>query len=187
MTKHSFIKTFFYFSAFVAIAYAINGCTDPSVLPIQTNDKELITTLKIELTDTITGNKLNYFFRDLDGIGGKSPSQWDTISLNDSSYYRVNLKLLDESNANAVDDVSQEIFAERATHIICYAIQNVNTVINRTDTDGTYQLGLASTWKTGSSSAGDVVITLKHQPGSKNGGCTAGETDVEVKFRMLVK
>ncbi len=187
MNKQFLLKTLTYLSCFAAIAYAISGCTDPSILPVQTNDKELITTIKIDLSDTLTGKKLNYFFRDLDGIGGKAPSQWDTITLEDSSYYRMNLKILNESNANAVEDITQEIYVERANHIICYTPLTVNAIINRTDTDGTYPLGLAATWKTGSNSLGEITITLKHQPGLKNGGCNAGETDIEIKFWTVIK
>ncbi|MFM9944361.1 MAG: hypothetical protein ACKVQB_03935 [Bacteroidia bacterium] len=182
----SILKTIVFMACFAAIAFIIQSCNDPEIPPTPTNEEELITTLKVEMTDTLTGQKLNYFFRDLDGEGGKNPSQWDTIKLSDSSFYKVSLKFLNESNPNAIVDITQEILAEKTIHIICLNPVGINTTILRTDTDGTYQVGLSSTWKTGATSSGDVTIILKHQPGVKNGSCTPGETDVEVKFQTRV-
>lgn len=180
------LKSIIFIGSFIAIALSVNSCKDPATPPVPTNENELITTVKIELTDTLTGQKLNYFFRDLDGEGGNAPSQWDTIKLADSSFYNVSIKFLNESNPNSVKDITQEITAEKANHIICLTPVSVNAVIKRTDTDGTYEIGLSSTWKTGAVSIGEISISLKHQPGIKNGTCDPGETDVEVKFQAKV-
>ncbi len=185
--KKSIIKTIVFVGSFIATAISIQSCTDPTTPPTPTNETELITTVKVELTDTLSGQKLNYFFRDLDGEGGNAPSQWDTIKLSDSSFYKVSIKFLNESNSNAVQDITQEILAEQANHIVCLTPQGVNSTITVTDTDGTYKLGLASTLKTGAASIGNITITLKHQPGIKNGSCDPGETDVQVAFPTVIK
>ena len=170
----------------IAITNSFESCTDPAIPPAPTNESELITTLKVELTDTLTGQKLNYYFRDIDGEGGNAPSQWDTIKLSDSSFYNVSLKFLNESNPNSIKNITLEIDAEKNNHIICFTPSVVNAIILRTDTDGAYQIGIASTWKTGKTSAGNITIVLKHQPGLKNGGCDAGETDVQVVFPAII-
>lgn len=180
------LKSLVLLGSFFATVLTLNSCKDPSNPPTPTNEEELITTLKIELTDTLTGQKFNYFFRDLDGEGGNLPSQWDTIKLADSSFYKVNLKFLNESNPNSVVDITAEITTEKANHIICLTPVLVNAVVTRTDSDGTYEIGLSSTWKTGKVSTGDITVSLKHQPGIKNGTCDPGETDVEVKFPMKI-
>lgn len=185
--KNSIIKTIGFIGSFIVTAISIQSCTDPTTPPTPTNETELITTVKVELTDTLSGQKLNYFFRDLDGEGGKSPSQWDTIKLSDSSFYKVSIKFLNESNSNAVQDITQEILAEQANHIVCITPQSVNTLITVTDTDGTFKIGLASTWKTAAVSTGTITITLKHQPGIKNGSCDPGETDVQVAFPAIIE
>lgn len=186
MSKKIVLKSILIVGLFIAIVVGIQSCTDPATPPTPTNETELITTLKVELTDTLTGQKLNYFFRDLDGEGGNAPSQWDTIKLADSSYYRVSLKFLNESNPNSIKNITLEIDAEKNNHIICYTPTVVNAIISRTDTDGTYQVGINSTWKTGTFSAGNITIALKHQPGIKNGGCDPGETDVQVVFPTII-
>jgi hypothetical protein len=186
MKTKSNLKAILFLGSFMALAISINSCKDPENPTPPTNETELITTVKVEFTDTLSGQKLNYFFRDLDGEGGNAPSQWDTIKLSDSSFYRVSIKFLNESNSNAVQDITQEILAEQANHIVCLTPQGVNSIITVTDTDGTYKLGLASTCKTGAASIGNITITLKHQPGIKNGSCDPGETDVQVAFPTII-
>ena len=186
MNRSLQLKAMVFICCFIVAAALIESCKDVSLPPQPTNEAEVITTVKIELKDTLTGQYLNYFFRDLDAEGGNAPSQWDTIRLADSSFYNATLKFLNESNPNAVVDITQEIFTEKANHIICLIPDLANVAIKRTDTDGTYEIGIFSTWKTGGVSNGDITITLKHQPGVKNGGCTPGETDVEVKCPAII-
>jgi hypothetical protein len=164
----------------------LNNCNDPSNPPQPTNDEELITTVRLEFTDTLSGKKLNYYFRDLDGEGGNNPSQWDTIQLDSNSFYNVALILLNESNPNGIENISAEIFAEKEDHILCYETSFLNANIERTDSANNFALGLKTNWKTGSKSEGNVVIILKHQPGIKDGTCSPGETDVEVKFQAKI-
>lgn len=187
MSKRIILKHILFIGFFIAIAAIIQSCTDATTPPLPSDETELITTLKVELTDTLTGQKLNYFFRDLDGEGGNAPSQWDTIKLADSSYCRVSLKFLNESNPNSIQNITLEILAEQTNHIICFTPSVVNAVISRTDTDGTYQVGINSTWKTGAISSGNIEIKLKHQLGVKNGGCDPGETDVQVVFPTVIR
>ncbi len=187
MDKKITYKSIVFISTFIVLALCINSCTDVITPPEPTNDSELITTLKVEMTDTLTGQKLNYFFRDLDGEGGDAPSQWDTIKLKDSSFYKVSLKFLNESNPNSIKNITLEIVAENKNHIICYTPAIINTIISRTDTDGTYPIGITSTWKTGAASSGSITIVLKHQPGVKDGTCDPGATDVQVIFPVSLK
>ncbi len=58
----------------------------------------------------------------------------------------------------------------------------------KTHLDGNgLELGLAADVTTTSASNGTFTISLKHQPGIKNGSCDIGETDVEVAFVLEVK
>lgn len=170
----------------VFAAFIINSCNDTSNPPSPTDDSEVITTLKLELKDTISGVLYSYFFRDPDGEGGNSPVQWDTIKLDSQKVYKVVLKILNESNPNAIIDVSNEIKAEATSHIICFTPANTGLIVTRTDTDGTYPIGLESLWKSGKNSNGTLNIKLKHQPGLKNGSCDVGETDIDVNFPLKV-
>src|SRR3990167_2160051 len=56
-----------------------------------------------------------------------------------------------------------------------------------TNSDGTYEVGLLSSWVTQAISTGETTITLKHQPGVKNGQCDPGETDIELTFHTIIE
>jgi hypothetical protein len=58
--------------------------------------------------------------------------------------------------------------------------------ITRTDSDGEFEVGLESLWEAGATSSGTVMVTLKHQPGVKDGTCEVGDTDVEVVFDLVI-
>lgn len=186
--KTNFFKQIIFIASFFVIALAINSCNDTTTTPPKpTNDEELITTVKVEFKDSASGQLLNYYFRDLDGEGGNGPSQWDTLKLSPNRTYTAVVRFLNESNPNNIINVSTEIKAEQADHIICYRETSTKILITRTDSDGSFPLGLESKWITATMASGDVTITLKHQLGIKNGSCDPGATDVEVKFPTVVK
>ena len=154
----------------------------PSSSTPPANEEELITTVKITFVDT-AGVEPNVvvFFRDPDGDGGNAPTQFDTIRLAANSVYNANLEVLDESK-NPVENITTEIQEEADEHIFCFTPTNVNLSIIRTDSDGTYEIGLASQWTVGNASIGTTQVVLKHQPGVKDGTCAPGDTDVELNF-----
>ena len=146
------------------------------------NEEELITTVKITFVDTAgVEPTVTVFFRDPDGDGGNAPTQFDTIRLAANSVYNATLEVFDESK-NPVENITTEIVQEADEHIFCYTPTNVNLSIIRTDSDGTYEIGLASQWTTGNASVGTTQVVLKHQPGVKDGTCGPGDTDVELNF-----
>ncbi len=82
------------------------------------------------------------------------------------------------------DTEGQEVAAE---HLVRYAA-TAGTTVTITDQDGKgLELGLATDVTTTSENNGTFTISLKHQPGIKNGSCDVGETDVEVAFVLEVK
>jgi hypothetical protein len=86
-----------------------------------------------------------------------------------------------------VVNITDEIKKEQENHIVCYEVSNANLTVTRTDSAGVFLLGLSSKWKSGLKSSGDLTVTLKHQPGIKDGSCNPGATDVEVKFPVKVR
>jgi hypothetical protein len=152
----------------------------PTTPPV--NEEELITSLIISFIDTAgIQPSVQYAFRDPDGDGGSSPTQHDTIRLVANTYYYATVQLLNESVSPA-EDITLEVKEEATEHLFCYVIANTNVSIVRTDTDGTFELGIESRWFTGGVANGATTISLKHQPGVKDGTCTPGDTDVEVTF-----
>ena len=63
----------------------------------------------------------------------------------------------------------------------------IDITIQRTDSDGNFEVGLQSLWETGTTGNGTVMIRLKHQPGVKDGTCAPGETDIELDFQTKVE
>lgn len=185
--KNNALKLF----TFSFLAISLFSCADDDDAtpqqPISPNDAELITTVNLEFTDQ-NQNVSVFSFKDLDGDGG-NPPVIDTIKLNKNQSYTVSAIFLDESDSNDVEDITEEILEEDDEHLICFDIENIDGLtIRRTDSDGTYEVGLASMWNvsdTAVATNGVVRLTLKHQPGVKDGSCAPGDTDVEVDFPVI--
>ena len=169
-------------------AAAFSGCNDDNdvTAPPQPNEEELITTVELTYTNTANSSEISTFrFADTDGEGGNAPSETDTIRLAANTTYTVAVRFLDESGTD-VQDITTEVLEEAAEHLVCYAA-TAGTAVTITDQDGNgLDLGLAADVTTTSASNGTFTISLKHQPGIKNGSCDVGETDVEVAFVLEV-
>ncbi len=146
------------------------------------HEEELITSVILSFVDTAgVQPSVQYAFRDPDGDGGNAPTQHDTIRLAANTYYDATIQFLNESETPA-EDITLEIQNEDDEHIICYDPTNTSLTVVRTDTDGTFEVGITSFWSTGGIATGETTVTLKHQPGVKDGTCAPGDTDVEVTF-----
>lgn len=160
----------------------------PSSPPV--NETELITTVKVLLTDTANTNDMHqYYFYDIDGIGGNPPSILDTIDLKAGRVYQAEITLLDETK-NPADSISNQVLKEGADHLFVFGKNGVNVSFAITDKDkNNLPIGLSSYWTTGTatSGTGSVTVTLRHQPGVKNGTATPGETDVQVVYPCRVR
>lgn len=177
------------------ISTLIYSCTDKedsSVKPgisINPNQEELITTVEIQLSDSNHIPLDTVSFNDPDGDGGIPPSI-DTLKLGKGQKYFVKLNFLDKSNPADIKDITAEIKAEGDEHLICFDPMNISGLnIIRTDSDGTYELGIESSWTVdanANSNNGKLRLSLKHQPGVKDGTCAPGTTDVEIDFPVTI-
>ena len=121
-------------------------------------------------------------------VSWKEGEATPTITLEANKTYTVKASFLNESDPNDVEDITEEIRAENDEHIICYEISGgADLSISRTDSDGQYEVGLDTEWQTGAASTGNVNLILRHQPGVKDGSCTAGDSDVEVDFSLEIQ
>ncbi len=151
------------------------------------DDPELITSMVLEFSDTANVQpNVTVAFRDPDGEGGNAATEFDTIALAANTVYSVKITLLDESKNPAVK-ISDEVKTEGDEHLFCFDVTGANINVARTDSDGKYEIGLDSRWTVAAASNGTVKVTLKHQPGVKNGTCGVGDTDVEVNFITEIK
>jgi hypothetical protein len=169
------------------------------------NEGELITTMKVILTDTITNVSAAYVFSDLDGAGGNAATFGNggadsVINITANKAYFTKILLLDETK-NPVDTISNEVLAEGIDHMFFFnsisptgttsyiTTLNGGTTIKYLDSDVNNRgIGLETLWTAHSTSSAiePLKIELKHQPSVKNGSYTPGETDIQVDFKLKV-
>jgi hypothetical protein len=169
------------------------------------NEGELITTMKVTLTDTLTNVSATYVFSDLDGPGGNpaifgnGSANADVITILSGHIYKASILLLDETKS-PVDTISNEVEEEGADHMFFFnsiaptgAPYSVNlsggTTIKYLDSDANNRgIGLETLWTANPTSTAiePLKIELKHQPGVKDGTYAPGETDIQVDFKLIV-
>lgn len=156
--------------------------------PGDPNESELITTVRINFTDSAgTAPGVSVVFRDLDGEGGNAPTRFDTIRLQPSTTYYTEILLLNES-ALPADTISNEVAEEADDHLFFFLHTGVDITTTYLDQDSNgLPLGLQTKWVTGAAGTGTSRVTLKHQPGVKDGSQAPGETDMELTFRSEVQ
>lgn len=192
MKKNQTMKTLSLFTIITAIVLLISSCKkdDNDDIQLPGNEEELITTVELEFIND-SSNQISIFeFSDPDGFGGNAPTQFDTIRLNKAAVYSLSIKFYDKSDTSDIEDITLEILEEAKDHLVCFDISPLVTglSIQKTDSDGTFPIGLASKWtlsQNAISTNGSVTITLKHQPSVKDGSCNPGDTDVEVEFPLI--
>lgn len=155
--------------------------------PPVNNEEELITTFILNLENsTDNTDTLQATFRDLDGPGGEDPVLESSLVLQRNATYNGVISVLDESGTE-IEDITIEVEEEGAEHLFCFEFDGVTGVsVAYADSDGQYGIGILSSWIGEELGQGAVRITLKHQPGVKDGTCEPGETDIEVNFPIEI-
>jgi hypothetical protein len=160
----------------------------------ETNDEEVITTMKLTFVPVGGGTTLTYQYDDADGPGGNAPVQ-DVIALSPSKSYQVSVQLLNKT-VNPVEDITTEVQAESDAHRFYYEPSvGSNITVSQLDNDTNgVPLGVNGTWTSGATSTGTLKVTLRHYPGTPPGKETAdpvnstkSATDVEVVFNTSIQ
>ena len=176
---------------------------------IPANENEVITTMKLAITDGTT--TLNYQYKDPDGDGGIAGSygnlsntitaQSDSvINLAINKTYTVSILLLDETKT-LIDTISNSVLSEGVDHMFFFSASNPTgnpysiyltgsmTTINYLDLDANLRgIGLLTEWQTSSILLAKSLLTisLRHQPNTKNGTYAPGDTDIEIPFKLKI-
>lgn len=174
-------------SIFIILLLIIQGCTSDDITnPNPPNESELITTMILQFDHLHSDHVQEFVYRDVDGEGGNPPERFDTIRITADSNYSVRIILLNESDPNAIDTISNEVEEEGADHQFFFFPAGVNTVISYEDIDKNgWPIGLMTSWRNGTISTGTVRTLLKHQPGEKQpppGDPDVGETDIDLNW-----
>lgn len=169
------------------------ACHKEPVAPV--NEQELITTLKLTLTDTAAPSSVyTIMFQDLDGEGGADGIYTpDSLVLPAGKVFNANLLLLDERDELAIDTTNNEIEEESAVHQFFYESIPTDIISNfnyLSFDDNGKPLGTEFKCKAkAAASNGTLRITLRHEPSKSADGVADGditnadgETDIEVEF-----
>ncbi|MBJ6117770.1 hypothetical protein JAO76_06190 [Pontibacter sp. BT310] len=151
--------------------------------PAPVVDRETITTAKLTLEPQgKVGTAVTASYEDLDGPGGNAPVI-PQMTLKAGVTYNATLTIL-----NKTTSLNSEIIAEANDHQVYYTSTPTSLMtVTVTDKDSQNRpLGLTSTILTGNAGTGTLKVVLKHQPGTK-GSATAGETDVDATFNVVVQ
>ncbi|NVO31973.1 hypothetical protein [Hymenobacter lapidiphilus] len=170
----------------LATAPLFSACSDNDD-PTPDEDNEQITTVTYTLTPLSGGAPVTVSYRDLDGDGGSAPVI-GSLNLAPNTTYTGVVTLLDETK-NPATDISAEVRAEADEHLLVFEPAPANLVtVTRTDKDqNNLEVGLQTRLITTGSASGTLKVTLRHQPGAKNGTFAPGSTDVEVVFPTTVR
>lgn len=156
--------------------------------PVNPNEEELITKASLTFVDSITGALVfEAVYSDPDGDGGNAAVRFDTIALDSGTTYQVTIALYDESDGGNILNITDEVREEASAHLFCYTPSGVDVTVEKTDSDGTFPIGITSKWRAINPGAGTMRVELRHQPdGVKDGTCTPGATDLLLDFQVNV-
>lgn len=154
------------------------------------DEGEVITTVALSLVPEGKGQDASATISTISG----TPVQDGPLTLKANTVYNATITLSDDSKTPSVN-VTNEINQERDEHLFVYTFtpesgSTATVGVEIKDTDSNNRpVGLETTIMTGpNTGAGKLRVVLKHQPGGLKTGTntTAGETDVDVNFNVIV-
>jgi hypothetical protein len=159
------------------------------------DEQELITTVKIQLTEEMSSATQTYIYKVENGFGGTGGTiMIDTMKLKPSANYNAVITVLNEKKSPA-EDVTKEIIEESDKHLFLLisnpATGNGSVVASNGNKDKAGN-PLNQTFKLSTSTAGkgNFQVILLHEPTNKSGTTTAtagGETDLDATFPVVLQ
>lgn len=182
------MKTMKTCSMYALLAIAMLGCSDDDT-PDVINEEEVITTVILTLTPE-SGDQVVLTTQDLDGDGPDEPVTIITGSFNENTQYQGAVRFLNETETPA-EEITTEVIEEADEHQVFYTVSsglNITTTYQDEDSNGN-PLGVSITLETGAASAGNLTVTLRHEPVKPNDGLDSagGETDITTTFDVTIE
>lgn len=189
-------SAFFKLLLLLALPLAFSACKKDKDDPQPDDDSELITTVTYTLTP-VAGSAAptaTLTWEDLDGEGGPNTPVLTpaVLTLRAGTTYTGSITLLDRTKTPAAN-ITDEIAAKKNDHLFFYGYTPTPPAtslltVDRTDRDAnSREVGLTTRLVTTTATTGALKITLRHQPGTKNGTFAPGDTDVEVNLPVAVQ
>lgn len=190
------MKTIKYLFITLLTSTLFMACSSDDDSPEPVNQEEVITTMTITLTPQDGGTPLVLQTRDLDGDGPNEPVITEDIVLEANTTYNGSVALLDETDPNDVENITEEVQEEGEDHQFFYTSLNLGT-ITYADVDANGNpVGLLFTLQTAASATtnGNFTATLRHEPnkdaeGVSDGDITnaGGDTDISESFAVSLQ
>ena len=191
------MKTLKQLSLILLASIVFTACSndDDGSNPEPVNEEEVITTLIATLTPVGGGTPITLQTQDLDGDGPDAAVITVSSPLAVNTTYDGSLLLLNETESPA-EEINEEIEEEDDEHQFFYQASNAVATFTYADFDGNGNpLGLEFTLTTAvAASAGNITITLRHEPsksaeGVSDGEITnaGGETDIQAVFPVVIE
>jgi hypothetical protein len=169
----------------------VGGCrrTDN---PVETNEQESITTMRLTLTPVGGGAPITAQWRDLDGAGG-NPPVITPLALRAGTTYNGTVEVLDESKTPA-ENKTEEILEEANEHLFVYTVSGgaqgrVNITVTDLDTN-TPPLPVGLQYRVvvtaGAAASGNLRVILYHYDGVRKTVNPSNEIDIDASFPLNV-
>ncbi|MFD1061728.1 type 1 periplasmic binding fold superfamily protein [Winogradskyella litorisediminis] len=180
------------FLLFAAALFTVSCSDDDN--PVIVNEEEVITKMVVEFVPVGGGNRVVVEVNDPDGDGPIQPVATDGILVANTTY-NANITLLDESNPNDIENITEEVEEEDDEHQFFFATTgNIGTITYLDFDANNNPVGLNFSLETLSATSGTLTVTLRHEPikdaaGVSNGDITnaGGETDIQATFNISVQ
>ena len=172
-------------AAVLLVPVFLQSCDKDDPEPV--NEEEVITTVEVTLVPAGSGSPVALKFFDADGEQGSiAPLITVSSSLRASTTYSAVIELRNET-VNPPLNITNEVAEEADDHLFCFDVSG-DIVISYEDADRNgLPIGLFSTWQVGAAGNAQVIVSLRHQAGTKTGECPGGgESDVEITFNLAV-
>lgn len=177
---------------------SFSSCSNDDDDNTPVNEEELITTVTAVYTPQGGGTAVTLKFKDMDGDGAAAPVVTVSGPFAKNTTYNGVVTFLNETESPA-EDITLEIVSEGDEHQLFYQKTGTlnaftyGTAPSNFDVNGKV-IGLQSVFTTTAEAAGNLTITLIHEPNKSGTNVAAGDitnaagsTDAKVTFPVTVQ
>lgn len=172
-------------TALFLFAITLTACSSDDDNPTVINEEETITTVRLTVLESGATTPEVYIWTE---------SNQDAITLSANAEYNFKIEFLDESNPSDVENITEEVIAEKDEHFVFYettvnGLSFVNASDDTIDSDN-IGINISTDWSSTDAATGIVRAFLIHEPTTKTGDSRddfGGETDIEVSFDVTIQ
>lgn len=174
---------------------AAASCKKPAVNNPQPVEQELITTIRLVVTNN-TGFNKTFNYKVDNGFGSTMPGniQSDSLELQKDTEYDVEIQVWNEAKTPP-ENITTEVLAESNDHLFFLSGSPATGAgsiqfSNGSKDDAGQPFNQRIRFNTGAAGYGYIMVTLKHNPVNKNAATAdqaGGETDAQAEFGVALQ